>query len=285
MTLGQMSVVADYCLIDGGDIGFWRVQHDGLIRCSQLQLYLKQPAPDRHSARPLILLIHGALADHGALLPWAELWAGEYDVRLVDLPGHGKSEIPSRVTFAAFVAEIHELVASVLAPRPVIIVGESLGGLIGIAVGNAPPPNLAAVAALDPPLSTAGLWPVIDHIRLWLNLHPRDAFLRDFAFEIFGVDPDTDIAQDRRYHGYFESLAVPALVLAGDQPLGRRRPVQAVPSLIGEVDRAVLRALAGARFKFEVFPDAGHLIPAAHPFEAFAAVRRFIEQLPPPEGR
>ncbi|MHB1206351.1 MAG: alpha/beta fold hydrolase [Rhodospirillaceae bacterium] len=256
------------------------MQHDGLSRCADLQLSLKQLEPDRHPERPLILLIHGALADHESLLPWAGLWAGEYDLRLVDLPGHGKSEIPPRATFAAFVAEIRELVARILAPRPVVIVGESLGGLIGIAAGNQPPSNLAAVAALDPPLSTAGLWPVIDHIRLWLNLHPRDAFLRDFAFEIFGVGPDTDIAQDRRYHEYFENLAVPALVLAGDQPLGRRRPVQTPPSLIGEVDREVLRALTSTRFRFEIFPNAGHLIPAAHPLEAFAAVRRFIESLP-----
>ena len=254
--------------------------HDALIGCAQAQIYLKQPQPDRYAQKPLILLVHGALGDHTHLLPWSQLWSKEFDVRLVDLPGHGRSEAPSSATFEAFVAEIGDLVARHLSSRQVIVIGESLGGLIALALGNRPSFNLTAVVALDPPFATAALWPVIDHLRLELNLQPRNTFLHDFALRIFGVSPHSDEAHDRLYYDVLKKLAVPTLVLAGDQPLGRRRRLAAVPSLITEVDRAVLHTLKSAQFKFEVFANTGHLIPATHPRESFETVRRFIESLP-----
>ncbi len=256
------------------------MQYDCLVPCDNVRLYLKQPQADEYPDRPLILLIHGALANHKHLLRWSQLWSQEFDVRLVDLPGHGRSEAPLQATFAAFVVAIHHLVGQHLAPRPVIVVGESLGGLIALALGNAPPANLIAVAALGPPFSTAGLWPMTDQLRQELSLQPDNAFLRDFAFQVFGVSSDTDVVQDRLYAAWLTHLAIPALVLAGDRPLGERRVLSSIPSLIAETDRDLLRTRVSDRFKFGVISDTGHLITARHPRATFEAVRGFIGSMP-----
>ena len=45
------------------------------------------------SDKPLIILIHGIGGDHAGLVPLAMELSGDYRVGIVDLPGHGKSDI------------------------------------------------------------------------------------------------------------------------------------------------------------------------------------------------
>lgn len=87
----------------------------------------------RHGAGdPALLLLHGLGATgevwHGLL---DRHWPGE--VLVPDLPGHGRSPRLARYSFGAMTAEL----ATVLEPgRWVVVLGHSLGGVLGLALAS-----------------------------------------------------------------------------------------------------------------------------------------------------
>ena len=228
----------------------------------------------RFPEKPLILLLHGAFEKHKKLLPWAEVWRAEFDVALADLPGHGQSDPPHAITLDAYIGDVGRLVAAQFAGRRVVIVGDSFGGLIGIALGSRPPANFAGVVALDPLLSTAKQWFIQDLMPRILEGQPPGSFRPTFAANIMGMGAGP--AEDRRYHHYLDEVKVPALVLAGSEALGQRRAV-AAPSLLDDDDRRLLRE--SARVKFGVIPEAGHQLVLQQPQETFAAAAAFVRAL------
>jgi len=84
---------------------------------------------------PTLILIHG-LAANGAvwdpLLPFVEReWNGPYVIP--DLRGHGRSEHFGNYSFGTFAADVVETVDQ---DRPAVIVGHSLGGVLGALIGT-----------------------------------------------------------------------------------------------------------------------------------------------------
>lgn len=237
------------------------------------KLLLLAPETAEFPGKPLILLLHGAFEKHQKLLPWAELWRGAgYDTALMDLPGHGQSDPPAAVTFDAYIEELRQLMTGSFARRRVVIAGDSFGGLLGIALGNHPPANMAGAVALDPLLATAKQWSILDLLPRILDGQPADGFRRIFAAHIMGMGEGAP--EDRRYHHYVEGVSIPALVLAGEEPLGVRRDV-AGPSLLDTEDRAFLPK----HLKFGIIPGVGHQLVLQRPAETFAAAREFVETL------
>ncbi len=90
----------------------------------------------RHgSGDPVLLLLHGLGATgevwDGLVASLEGRWAGE--VLVADLPGHGRSRPLARYSFGALTAAL----AGVLEPgRPVAVLGHSLGGVLGLALGS-----------------------------------------------------------------------------------------------------------------------------------------------------
>lgn len=233
------------------------------------------PEPHRHHHRPLLLMAHGALRSADDLLPWSARWTDEFDVALVDLPGHGRSDAPAEISFQAFADELRFLVSDTFAARRVAIIGESLSGTFGLATASSGPANLAAVVALDPPLSTANLWPIGDVARKAFQLHPQEPFLETFFFEMFGVRAGARAIEERQYAKYLDQLSVPALILAGDIIGGSSD--QPMPSLLDAVDRDLIRR--GPAHLHEL-AGAGHRLVDLCPAETYAAARNFILGLP-----
>ncbi len=122
------------------------------------------------TARPLVLLLHGAGMDRTV---WSQQtrWLAHHDARAVavDLPGHGRSDGPplgSIAELAAWVAAVAEALGG-----PVHVVGHSMGAFIGLeaaahhadsvaslvlmGLGAAMPvhPDLQAAADADDPLA------------------------------------------------------------------------------------------------------------------------------------
>ncbi|MGE3335292.1 MAG: alpha/beta fold hydrolase [Rhodospirillaceae bacterium] len=226
----------------------------------------------RFDHKPLVLLLHGAFEKHKKLLPWSELWRASYDVALADLPGHGQSDPPSPVTMDSYIDELRWLVGTHFKDRRVVIVGDSFGGLLGVALGNSPPPNLAGAVALDPLLATAKQWSIMDLIPRVLEGQPEGSFRRAFAANVMGMAQSPP--EDRRYYHYIEGVRVPAIVLAGAEALGVRRDVTG-PSLLDDDDRAFLTA----RLKLAVIPGVGHQLVLQRPAETFAAAEDFVRTL------
>ena len=219
-----------------------------------------------------IIFVHGWTCDDRSWSRQVPAFQKHYRVVTLDLPGHGQSGSLAPVTFAAYVEELRWLLTNPLAQRGVIIVGDSFGGLLGIALGNAPPANLRGVIALDPLLSTAQQWSLLDLMPRVLEGQPADGFRRLFAANIMGMGGETP--EDRRHHPVVEGARVPVLVLAGAEALGERRAV-AAPSLLSEADRAFLRQ----HVKLGIIPDVGHQLVTQRPQETFAAAKAFADTL------
>lgn len=236
------------------------------------RLFLLRQETARFPEKPLVLLLHGAFEKHKKLLPWAELWRAAYDVALVDLPGHGQSDPPADVTFETYLEELRWLVTETFGARRVVTVGDSFGGLLGIALGNRPPANLAAALALDPLLATAKQWSILDLLPRILDGQAEGGFRRMFAANVMGMGKGAP--EDRRYHAYIAGVRVPALVLAGAEPLGERRDVVS-PSLLDEEDRRFL----ARHVNLGLIPDVGHQLVLQRPAETFAAAEAFVRSL------
>ena len=107
-------------------------------------------APPRPSASgafghgPAIVLVHGLGSRASHWLSTARLLARRHRVVLVDLPGHGLSEMPEPLTLE-HAAQALDLALANQAPVPCILVGHSVGGLV------------AATEALDHPERVRGL--------------------------------------------------------------------------------------------------------------------------------
>lgn len=107
----------------------------------------------RRGPGPAVLLVHG-LASNAHL--WdgvaVELAASGHDVTAVDLRGHGQSEKPPASDAAYSIPTVVEdLVALIgaLGGSPPVVVGQSWGGNVAVALGVRAPELLSAVMGVD----------------------------------------------------------------------------------------------------------------------------------------
>jgi pimeloyl-ACP methyl ester carboxylesterase len=105
------------------------------------------------TGRPTVVLVHGAANSAGVWRFWRErLHAAGYPTRAPDLRGHGAAPCPDlgRVSMADYVADVAAAVDGL--PRPPVLVGWSMGGLVALMYGAVAP--TLGVLALGP--STPG---------------------------------------------------------------------------------------------------------------------------------
>lgn len=146
-----------------------------------------------------------------------------------------------------------------LAGRDVVVVGESIGGLVALAIGGRPDVGpVRAVLAADPPITTKKLLHVHSNFQQVIARTPEPAFLESFAFEILGIAGASVV--DRIYYSVFDDLHLPARIVAGDYelfPLGPRLPI---PILFDKVDQYVVERFYGHKVTVHRIENSGHLI-------------------------
>jgi len=209
--------------------------------------------------KPVILMIHGALRDVTPLLPWLSLLEPDFDVVFVELPGHGRASPLYPVSIENFAANIGDALTQMLEHRRIIVVGESLGGLVALALGTGSLPMVRGIVAADPPLTMGKLWHVTSAVQNHIA-SAKDRFWTEFAFNIFGVEGDQLDPDDRIYYPLFDHLSVPTYLLTGDLPLFPVRSLAGVPCVIDAVDwRTILRH--PCKFvRLERINECGHLL-------------------------
>jgi pimeloyl-ACP methyl ester carboxylesterase len=87
------------------------------------------------SGEPLLVLLHGLGATGDVWDGWRPLLARRWPGRWIapDLPGHGGSPPLTAYTFDGFAAAV----AGIVRPgRPVVVLGHSLGGVVGLALAS-----------------------------------------------------------------------------------------------------------------------------------------------------
>jgi len=195
-----------------------------------------------------VVLIHDLFATPGVMADWFGKLEPEAEVVLAALPGHGKAPRFTEGGWADLVAAYARSLDTILPGRRVLVVGAGLGGTLALAL-NA---HGRASMAIDPVLSTSGLWPLEAAVRT-AEADGRDIDA-DFLFEMIGWR-DGAIVENRDYGALLDRIRQPALVVAGGVPLGEPRG-GAFPSLMDGAAHARLAAYPNIRV--EVVEGAGH---------------------------
>jgi len=105
---------------------------------------------------PLIVCVHGL---SGSAVNWAAiapLLTGRYRLIAPDLAGHGLTRAGGRDTGVYANRDLlHRFIESVSAGQPVILIGNSMGGMISVLEASAFPETVAALILVDPALPFA----------------------------------------------------------------------------------------------------------------------------------
>ena len=242
MRLGQIS------------LNIWNQQsRDGEIRL------LARKEALLSGGKPVVVMLHGALRNSAPLVPWLPALERDFELLFIDLPGHGQAPELYPVSVENFARNIGDAISSLLAGREVMVIGESLGGLIALCLGGLDLPMLRCVFAADPPLSMAKQWQVTHAVREHAKA-ARGKFWTEFAFNIFGVTEDGLDPADRIYYPLLQRLAVPACILTGDVPLFPVRASAATPCLIDAVDEDAILRYSNGKAVLRRVEGCGHLV-------------------------
>ena len=230
--------------------------------------------------KPALVLIHGAVLNGGMWAPIAADLGRDFKVVTPDLPGHGtRAGEPFRLDTA--VAMVREIAQS-LAPSPIVLCGDSLGGYV----------SLASAASLGDQLKGAVLGgctgnfqgPVILLLKAQMALGKlaspaklksqlearilKEKYEAGPAILAGGISPESFAVAVRElqkvdFRAVLASITVPLVFVNGSRDwahtLGERGTLAANP-------RATLRR----------FPGTGHGVTIIRPAEFTAIVREFV---------
>ena len=210
------------------------------------------------SRRPVVVTITSAFADPDHMSRMQQVLGEAATAVLMHLPGDRPSPL-RQTSIAAFARALGEVVEREFHDRPVVLNGLGFGALVALAVRAAP---VRRVIAVEPPLVTGKLWPMLGGLQQRLRAHPDDARLHAFVREVFGVEPDA--APGRSYLPLLGDPAdPPADVVLGQIPLMPPRPLERYPSLVDDPERQALRD--HPRVTLHVAAGAGHNVPMHAP--------------------
>jgi pimeloyl-ACP methyl ester carboxylesterase len=164
--------------------------------------YVDYGGPD---GGPAVVLVHGLGGSHLNWDLFAPLLTSHARVWAIDLPGFGRSEPGGRTTSVqANVAVLHRFLTEVIG-QPVVLVGNSMGGMISLLAAGERPDAVTGLVLLDPAVPgprraldplvavTFGLYalPFVGERFLWWRRTRQSALARvREMLHLCGVDPD-----------------------------------------------------------------------------------------------
>lgn len=194
---------------------------------------------------PVVLAIAGVFAKPDAFWFRLQQKLPEATVLAAQLPGHFSPQL-SEVSVQAYAAAFGEVLQNQVGGRPILVVGDSIGGVVALAIPN---PGLMRLV-LDPPLRTAFLWSMQSFCE---RIYAQQPDKREFLEKIFAFDGTKFGDVD-----YTPLIHTPARVLMGEIPRDPPREWQRMPSLLGEEERQILMAAPGIRTS--LVRNIGHVI-------------------------
>src|SRR5215218_10169501 len=246
---------------------------------------------------PAVVLVHGLGGSHLNWDLFAPLLTAHARVWAIDLPGFGRSEPGGRTTSVqANVAVLQRFLAEVVG-EPVVLVGNSMGGMISLLAAGERPDAVTGLVLLDPAVPgprraldplvavTFALYalPFVGERFLWWRRSRQSALARvREMLSLCGVDPDalpsevldrsvTLLEERKDVEGMDKAFLVAArsLVKLLVDPRRYRGAMAAlkVPVLLMQGDRDRLVPVAAARAAAEQHPhwryvelaDVGHV--------------------------
>lgn len=228
-----------------------------------LRGHLDAFSPDR----PLIFAIAGAFAQQNYLVGLPKV-APACDVAIAHLPGMW-SPFLAESSVEAFALAFDEAIRTRCPGRAALVFGNSVGGLIALAMKEA-----RALVLVDPPITTDVLWPL--HGRLRGHVEAKgDPMLADWVWRVFGIGP-TEIV-NRDYRPLLNGSQKPGIVLIAGDPLGDPRDFDRQPGLLSTEDRLLFSR--HPTLEVMVAGGCGHNLIREAPSAIIAALRRGLEIL------
>jgi pimeloyl-ACP methyl ester carboxylesterase len=173
------------------------------------------------------------------------------DVLVKDLPGHaGYEPMLPVVTMDTLVDHFRRRLQL---DRPSVLIGESLGGLIGLALAARPPTGIAAVIAIDPPLTMQKQRALRADFE---RGDDRFGWWAAYAEPIFGLSraKGAVVSVERDYRGLLtDQPAVPVHVIVGGREDGLS------PTTLDAEDRELIAAAPGFTLH-HAGPSVGHVV-------------------------
>lgn len=112
---------------------------------------------DAGAGDPALLFLHGWCGDRSFFAPQFEHFARSDRVVSVDLPGHGKSPLPSKYEVWSFADEVAGLMRELDTGRSVVF-GHSLGAMVALSLAWHEPDLVCGVVMIDPPPLSIDVW-------------------------------------------------------------------------------------------------------------------------------
>lgn len=248
-------------------------QHGRSVRCASVGTDLFVLDPDRPG--PVVVLVHGAM-DRGAGMAKVSRRLGDLAVIRYDRRGYGRS-VPAGATDLD--GHVEDLLG-ILDGRAGVVVGHSIGGLVGLAAAAVAPDEVRAAGAYEPPTPWAPWWPGTTP-GSWAAAvddpgEAAEGFLRHQIGDTRWERLPLTTRNARRAEGPalvaelrsaqappFDPAAVtvPVIVAHGSASIGRHKRAAA----------EVAATVPGARLS--VIEGAGHGAPSSHPDDYAAFVR------------
>jgi pimeloyl-ACP methyl ester carboxylesterase len=233
-------------------------------------------ANDDAADRPVLVLLHGYSRTRAVFLDDLAPYRAWADVLVPDLPGSGQSQPPLDVGIGPIADEIVSLLRRRLPNRRLVLLGESMGGLVGLACCDGRL-SIAGLVLLDPPLSMAKQW-VIQLNIVHACEQTAHWFPHAVADAVFGVDCATGAVHERLYYAGFAGLSVPCLIVRGDNDLFPVRSPERVPNCFDDVDAMIVRMLLPS-CRIERLSGCGHLIYSDGGLRCHDLVRDFVADI------
>ena len=252
----------------------------------------------RGSRGPDIVLLHGWALHGGMWGPWLEPLTSRARLHFVDLPGHGRSPWP------ATTSNLRDLTQAVSphVPAGAVVLGWSLGGMVGLELASSRPGDIAALVlvATTPCFLARDDWPngmspgVLDGFAAGLAGDYRRTIANFLALQTWGDENATQALRAMRAslddHGEPDPRALAAgLEILRHADLRPQLERIAVPTLViaGEHDR-ITPAAAGRELaarlptaRFVEVPKAGHAPFLSHADAVGREVTDFLSFLLP----
>jgi pimeloyl-ACP methyl ester carboxylesterase len=221
--------------------------------------------------KPIALFLPGVMTFLPLTAVRALTFIDRFDLVLCELPGHGASGQVSNVSLATFAEEYAVLIDGALRRAAgLFVIGESLGGLVALALARLRP-RLTNVILIDTPFHLTR-----PELATWIGecwrAGEEKPYVRRICMEIMGFDPrDGCVQRTMLHHGMVRDAPFNCLlIMGGDQQSS------GIPSVVTDGDIAALRAANPAILMTPRVPGSGHAVLLDNPDGAWAALQQYI---------
>jgi len=233
----------------------------------------------------LLVFVHAAGGTAGLWRKQMESVGREHSAVALDLPGHGRSACVDGLATVEAYADFVARFIDVLGLRPVVLVGRSMGGAVGLTFAVSRPELVQALVLV----CTAARFDLAPERLASAREVACGRLAQQFTTETFSPATGMDVMREawteqvktdprvrygdllacERFDGrpWLDRIRVPTLVVAGADD-------QVTPPACGE---ALARGIRGARL--EVIERAGHQAPLEQADGFEAVVGRFLREL------